>query len=63
MELAVDLWEKHILGTVDAQVYYGVAWGKLEPAELVKWVLDFQLPWKLNIQAHNYVWDPQERGR
>lgn len=44
--------------------YYGRVWdGDITNAELVEWVMRDQLPWKLNVQLHNYIWDPQERGR
>jgi 7-carboxy-7-deazaguanine synthase len=60
---AAAIWDKYIVGTTDARVYYGVAWGKLDAKELVAWVLEDQLPWTLNIQVHNLIWDPKERGR
>lgn len=44
--------------------YYGRVWdGEITNAELVEHVMKLQLPWRLNVQMHNYIWDPQERGR
>lgn len=48
----------------DAHWYYGRVWeGELTDAQLVKAVMHEALPWRLNVQLHNHIWDPQERGR
>lgn len=60
---AISLWELYLRDRPEIEVFYGVAWGVLEPKNLIDWVLKEQLPWRLNLQTHNYVWDPQERGR
>lgn len=44
------------------QAFAGVVWGKLENEELVGWILEDGLPWKLNVQVHNHVWDRSLRG-
>jgi len=60
---AIELWNEHIFHPGSpVQVYYGVAWGKLETAELVDWVMTNRLDWKLNVQVHNYIWDRDKRG-
>lgn len=44
--------------------YYGRVWdGEITNARLVELVMKNKLPWRLNVQMHNYIWDPQERGR
>lgn len=44
--------------------YYGKVWdGEITDAELAEYVMKNKLPWRLNVQLHNYIWDPQERGR
>jgi 7-carboxy-7-deazaguanine synthase len=43
-------------------IYYGVVWGKLADAKLIEWVLQENLPWRHNMQVHNYVWDRTQRG-
>lgn len=43
------------------QVFCGPVWGKFEPAEVVQWILDHKLPWKLNLQVHKYIWNPDAR--
>jgi 7-carboxy-7-deazaguanine synthase len=44
------------------QVYAGVVWGKLSTEALCKWMLDDQLPWKLNVQVHKFIWHPDQIG-
>jgi 7-carboxy-7-deazaguanine synthase len=44
--------------------YYGKVWkGNITDAELVEAVLSEQLPWRLNLQTHQYIWPPNERRR
>jgi hypothetical protein len=38
------------------EFYCGPVWGKLEPSEVVDFILSNKLPWRLNIQAHKYIW-------
>lgn len=61
---AFKLWAGYIKDVKpDLIIYVGVAWGKLEPKDLVQWMLDEKLPWSLNVQVHNYVWPVNERSR
>lgn len=60
-EQAKHLYETYLEGE-DVNVYYGVVWGRLTNEELIGWVLEDKLPWKLNVQIHNYVWDRTRRG-
>lgn len=34
----------------------------LPPRELAKWILDDQLPVRLQLQLHKFIWDPRTRG-
>lgn len=62
--LAYKLWNEHIkLSGRELLVYVGPVWGKLEPKELVEWILQDKVPWLLNIQSHNYIWPVNERAR
>jgi len=36
--------------------------GKVDPRELVAWMLRDRLPARLNLQLHKYIWDPEARG-
>ncbi len=43
-------------------VMMGVAFGKLEPAELAEWMLRDRLQARMQLQLHKYIWDPDLRG-
>lgn len=43
-------------------VLFSPAWGQLDPAELTRWMLEDQVPARLNLQLHKYVWGPTKRG-
>lgn len=64
-DLAVGLWKDHWGRhfAKEPEVFYGVAWGKLSDAQLVQWVLDANLPWRLSVQLHNHIWPVNERAR
>lgn len=61
-ELAKDLFYQHLQYKSAVEVYYGVAWNKMTNATLCKAVLNAELPWRLNMQIHNIVWDRRKRG-
>ena len=45
------------------QFWCGPAWGKMEASDIAEFIKGYALNWKLNVQVHNYVYEPQERGR
>jgi 7-carboxy-7-deazaguanine synthase len=47
---------------IKAQWFTGVVWGKLEDSTLVEWMLRAKMPWRLNVQVHNHIWDRSKRG-
>jgi len=60
---AVTIWEEYrkTLPGKPPKVYVGIVWGKAEPADLVRWILEARLPWRLNMQVHKFVWVPDAR--
>jgi 7-carboxy-7-deazaguanine synthase len=36
--------------------------GKLDPQDVVRWMLRDRLPARLNVQLHKYIWGPQTTG-
>ena len=44
------------------EVLISPAHGVLDPRALVEWILREQLPVRLNLQLHKYVWSPEARG-
>lgn len=61
--VAQQLWLDYIVAIKSpVEVYYGVAWDRMTDATLIKWVLEDNLPWRHNMQVHNYIWDRRKRG-
>lgn len=45
-----------------AAVHFSPAFGLLEPEQLSKWILEENLPVRLHLQLHKYIWEPCKRG-
>lgn len=64
---ALELYDKYLREATERgwiYTYYGKVWeGGASDADLAEAVMLHKLPWRLNVQLHNYIWDPQERGR
>lgn len=43
------------------EFFCGPVWDTLHPAEVVEWILQHKLPWRLNVQLHKFIWDPEAR--
>lgn len=43
-------------------VLFSPVWGRIEPRQLVEWILADKLPVRFQLQAHKYIWDPKQRG-
>lgn len=51
------------LPTSPASLFFQPAWGALEPARLVEWMLEQPLPLvRLSLQTHKYIWSADARG-
>jgi 7-carboxy-7-deazaguanine synthase len=62
LEHAADVtdWLYHY--GVRAQIWAGAAFGHLTPEQVMNFALARQLPWKINVQVHKYIWSPEARG-
>jgi organic radical activating enzyme len=60
-QVAEQIWQQYIDGE-EIEVYAGVVWNKMSPERLVEWIKQHRLPWKLNVQIHNYVYGAHTRG-
>ena len=48
---------------IDAQVYVSPVWGKIEPADIVHYLLMNRLVYvKVQVQLHKIIYDPNKRG-
>jgi 7-carboxy-7-deazaguanine synthase len=45
-----------------AEVLLSPVHGRLDPKDLVAWMLRDRLPARLNLQLHKYIWDAETRG-
>jgi 7-carboxy-7-deazaguanine synthase len=61
LETALDMWERHTMGCELATVYVAPVWGKIEPKEIVTFMQQHRLPWRLSLQQHKFIWDPDAR--
>ena len=43
-------------------VLFSVVFGKLEPVELINWILKDKLDVRFQLQMHKYIWHPETKG-
>jgi 7-carboxy-7-deazaguanine synthase len=58
---ACEIIHKHGLSG-RTEVLLSPVHGRLDPQDLVSWMLRDRLPARLNLQLHKYVWSPETRG-
>ena len=61
---AKERYEKYIKGREEEpMVYAGVVWGQeLTTEMLCLWMRNDNLPWRLNVQVHKFIWHPDKIG-
>jgi 7-carboxy-7-deazaguanine synthase len=60
--MAEELWRVHLKDYKQIEVFAGRVWdGDLTDAELSDLIIRHGLPWRLNVQMHNYIWDRNQR--
>jgi 7-carboxy-7-deazaguanine synthase len=61
---AKALYSDFLKGRLNIEVYYGRVWdAEITDATLAEWVMRDKLPWRMNVQLHNYIWPANERRR
>lgn len=45
-----------------AQLWVGAAWGRIADVDIIDYVQEHKLPWRLNVQTHKHIWLPETRG-
>ncbi len=43
-------------------VLFSASFGRVNPTELARWILESRLPVRLQLQQHKILWDPMARG-
>jgi 7-carboxy-7-deazaguanine synthase len=54
--------EEHGLSDRVHAVLLSCVWGELDPKDLVRWVLEDQLPVRVQMQMHKVIWDADAQG-
>lgn len=61
-EYACDVVRRHDLTTRVGAVLFSPTFGVMSPEELSRWILDAEIPVRLQLQLHKYIWAPDARG-
>jgi 7-carboxy-7-deazaguanine synthase len=59
---ARDVVARHGLASRVNAIHLSPVYGALDPKTLSEWVLADNLPVRVQLQLHKYIWDPQTRG-
>ncbi|NUN97128.1 MAG: radical SAM protein [Candidatus Omnitrophica bacterium] len=43
-------------------ILFSPVFGEIDPAELVEWILEENLPVRFQLQLHKFIWDPSRTG-
>lgn len=62
LDAAIGWWTHLKDNGCRAEFWIGTAWDRMKEAELVEWLKKMQLPWRLNVQVHKYIWEPERTG-
>lgn len=59
-------WAKETINkfnlTNRAALLFSVVFGKLEPVQLVEWILKDKLKVRYQLQMHKIIWEPTQKG-
>ena len=59
---AKQVVEKHTLKKRVQDILFSPVFGQLDPKALIEWILRDQLPVRLNLQIHKFIWSPETVG-
>ena len=54
--------ERHALTDRCGAVLLSPIFGRIDPREIVEWILEDRLPVRFQLQMHKFIWTPTERG-
>ena len=52
----------HDLATRCGGVLFSPIFGRIEPRDIVAWILEDKLPVRFQLQMHKFIWDPKKKG-
>lgn len=60
-EWTVEIMKKYNLEN-KCKILFSVVFGKLEPLQLVNWILEDELNVRFQLQMHKFIWNPETKG-
>jgi 7-carboxy-7-deazaguanine synthase len=54
--------ERHALAKRCRAVLFSPIFGRIDPREIVEWILADKLPVRFQLQMHKFIWTPTQRG-
>ncbi len=54
--------EEHDLAARCGTVLFSPIFGRIEPVEIVEWIVADKLPVRFQLQMHKFIWDPAAKG-
>ena len=60
-EWAKEMLNKYSLNKI-CSILFSPTFGKIVPSLIVEWILEENLPVRMQLQMHKYIWTPQEKG-
>ncbi len=61
-EWSRDRVREHDLVARCGTVLFSPIFGRIEPREIVEWIIADQLPVRFQLQMHKFIWEPRARG-
>lgn len=61
-EWSRDRVREYDLAARCGSVLFSPIFGRIEPREIVEWIIEDQLPVRFQLQMHKFIWEPRARG-
>jgi len=61
-EWSRDRVREHDLAVLCGTVLFSPIFGRIEPREIVEWIIADKLPVRFQLQMHKFIWDPKQKG-
>jgi len=61
-EWAREQVREHGLADKVETVLFSPVFGKINPQDIVEWILEDQLPVRFQLQMHKFIWEPTQKG-
>ena len=43
-------------------ILFSPTFGKIDPSLIVEWILEGDIPVRMQLQMHKHIWEPKEKG-